>query len=222
MKRLGHWSFWVGLLVGGGIAAGALELPYVNWQPAAPPVDTPQLLIRHDAKGDGRFNSRRSGHRRHRGVDLAAPLDSPVRAVRSGTVVQVGLHRGLGRFVELEHRQQLHSLYAHLNTVCVAVGARVRQGEIIGTVGKTGNAAHPWIMPHLHLEVLQAETPIDPQLLGLRVVEPTVRLARSDSGSPRGPFDERNGLAHEDAGTGARGVTVAKETTEPFNASDDE
>ena len=181
MKRLARGSFWLGLLVGCGATIAALEIPYVNWQPVMPPIDAHPLVFRQDAKGDGRFQSPRSGHRRHRGIDLVAQLHSPVRAIRSGRVVQVGTHRGLGRFVELEHQAHLHSLYAHLNAVSVEPGARVRQGEVIGTVGKTGNARHPWITPHVHLEVLKDGEPIDPQLLGLQVVEPVTQLATGAS-----------------------------------------
>ena len=172
-------SFWGGLILGFGAAAAACELPFVNWASLVPPVDARPLLIRQDAKGDGRFSSPRSGRRRHRGIDLAAEVNSPVRAIRSGRVVQVGTHRGLGRFVELEHRHGLNSLYAHLNEIAVEPGERVRQGEPIGTVGKTGNARHPWITPHVHLEVLKDGEPIDPQLLGLQAVEASV--ARADS-----------------------------------------
>ena len=179
-KGFGRSSFWGGVILGCGLTAAAFELPYFNWLPVVPPIDEHPLLIRQDAKGDGRFMAPRSGGRVHRGVDLAAALKSPVRAIRSGTVVEVGYHRGLGRFIQLEHRRQLQSLYAHLAEVTVAVGARVRQGAIIGTVGKTGNARHPWIAPHLHLEVWQDGRAIDPQTLGLQVVE---RAEKSEGGT---------------------------------------
>ena len=162
---------WIGLIVGVSLAVGVHEWPYINWKKAVPPVDQLPLVIRQDAKGDGHFGSRRSGNRRHRGVDLTAPLNSPVRAIRSGTVVQVGSHRGLGNYVELEHKAGLHSLYAHLNDIQVEAGARVRQGEVLGTVGKTGNAKHPWIVPHVHLEMVKDNNPIDPALIGLRVAD---------------------------------------------------
>ncbi len=170
-RLLGTVPFWAGLVLGGGLATAVLELPYVNWQPAAAPIDTEPLTIRKDAKGDGSFFASRSGDRRHRGIDLAAPLGSSVRAIRSGSVVEVGLHRGLGRFIDLEHHGGLHSRYAHLNDVQVSVGERVQQGQRIGTVGKTGNARHRWIIPHLHLEVVRDGELVDPASLGLRVVE---------------------------------------------------
>jgi murein DD-endopeptidase MepM/ murein hydrolase activator NlpD len=164
--------FWVGLALGWGSAAAAVELPYVDWHRIVPPLDERPLVIRADAKGDGRFQSPRSGHRRHQGLDLAAPVGSPVRAVRSGTVVEVGMHRGLGRFIELEHRGGMRSRYAHLQRVSVEPGTRVRQGALIGAVGKTGNARHPWIAPHLHLELWDGKQAVDPQTLGLRVTGP--------------------------------------------------
>lgn len=171
MAWLSRKAKWVaGLLLGIGLTALVLQLPYVNWHSINSPVDVSPLVVRHDAKGDGRFGAARSGHRSHRGIDLAAPLNTPVRAIRSGIVIQTGTHRGLGRFVELEHGGQFHSLYAHLQEVTVEPGARVRQGQVIGAVGKTGNAKHPWITPHLHLEVLKAGSSINPEALGLQVV----------------------------------------------------
>ena len=170
--RVPGGMFWFGLVLGGGLVVAAGELPYVNWSTVAPPIDERPIVIRHDAKGDGRFLSPRSGGRHHRGIDLVAPLDSPVRAIRSGRVIEIGTHRGLGQFVELEHQDRLHSLYAHLNTVTVDVGKRVHQGEMIGTVGKTGNAHHRWITPHLHLEIVKDEELVNPETLGLRAIQP--------------------------------------------------
>ena len=142
------------------------ELSYVSWRRAAAPVDGP-LVIRKDAKGDGRFQAPRSGNRRHRGIDLAAALGSPVRAFRSGRVSHVGTHKGFGRFVELTHSSGVRSLYAHLQDVAVKDHQRIRQGDLIGTVGKTGNARHPSITPHVHFEVLRDGTPVDPAKMGL-------------------------------------------------------
>jgi len=167
---VGRFRFWLGLIVGLGLAVIVHEVPYINWKPLVPPIETRPLVVRQDAKGDGRFKAPRSGGRRHRGIDLVAPLGSPVKAFRSGTVVQVGTHRGLGRFVVIEHRHQLTSLYAHLATTGVAVGERVKQGAVIGTVGKTGNAHHPWITPHVHFEIVRGGQPVDPATLGVQAM----------------------------------------------------
>ena len=159
-----------GLVVAGfcGLAVrGVLELAYVNWHRAASPFESVPLLIRIDAKGDGRFEAPRSGQRRHRGIDLEAPVGTPVRAIRSGRVQTVAWHQGFGQYVELRHGAALTSLYEHLEAVVVSEGDRVRQGQIIGTVGKTGNARYRLIKPHLHLEVAQNGAPVDPGALGL-------------------------------------------------------
>jgi murein DD-endopeptidase MepM/ murein hydrolase activator NlpD len=146
------------------------ELPYVNWQPIAAPVDQLPLTIRQDAKGDGRYGAPRSGNRTHRGIDLAAPLGSPVRAIRSGAVIQAAIHRGLGHYVEINHGEGVVSLYAHMKSTEVKRGERIRQGQAIGTVGKSGNARHAWIMPHVHLEVTEEGERIDPHALGLETL----------------------------------------------------
>jgi len=166
-------AFWLGLALGLILTFAAVQVPYLNWRSVVPPIDADVLQVRQDAKGDGRFGAPRSGRQRHRGVDLLAPLDSPVRAIRSGIVVQVGIHRGLGRFVEVAHGGGLTSLYAHLATAAVEPGDRVTQGQLLGTVGKTGNARHPWISSHLHLEVARQGEVMDPAALGLRVLAST-------------------------------------------------
>lgn len=173
--RQNRWRMGRRLAGAALLGVAAWELPYVNWRAAASPLGERPLVIRQDAKGDGRFLSPRSGNRRHRGIDLVADLGSPVHAIRSGRVLEVGTHRGLGRFIVLEHRRHLRSLYAHLKTADVVQGQRVRQGQVIGAVGKTGNARHAWITSHLHLEVMQVKEPINPSALGLVVSEPSGR-----------------------------------------------
>ena len=179
---IGRHSFWLGMLVGLTLAAVVVEVPYINWRVIVPPIDAEPLIVRQDAKGDGHFGAPRSGRRHHRGVDLLAPLGTPVRAIQSGRVIQVGIHRGLGHFVELSHRRDLTSLYAHLATTNVRQGDRVTQGHVIGTVGKTGNARHPWISPHVHVEVASHGEVIDPATLGLRVLASTAVTEQQTNG----------------------------------------
>ncbi len=183
--RAAFGVFGIGL-----VAVAASQLPFVNWQRMAAPLAARPLVIRQDAKGDGRFQAPRSGGRKHRGVDLVAHLNDPVRAVRSGRVLEVGLHRGLGRFVELEHAFGYRSLYAHLQSAAVTEGQRVRQGQVIGAVGKTGNARHAWITPHLHFEVLRQGVPIDPLTLGLAAQEPLPRPAAATASASGESDDE--------------------------------
>lgn len=169
----GRRGVGLAILIGGGLSGLLLvqHLRYRDWHPIVSPLEPHPLVIRADAKGQGHFGAPRSGHRLHRGIDLEAPLGAPVQAIRSGTVIEAARHRGLGLYVELAHRDGLRSVYAHLDTIAVDAGDRVRQGQRIGTVGKTGNARHPRITPHLHLEVSRHGEPIDPTTLGLTVRE---------------------------------------------------
>jgi murein DD-endopeptidase MepM/ murein hydrolase activator NlpD len=90
--------------------------------------------------------------RLHTGTDLAAPLGTPVVAVYSGTVAIADFLGGYGLAVVLDHdKPQLQTLYGHLSEIYVKPGSRVRQGEVIGRVGSTGNSTGP----HLHFEVRQ-------------------------------------------------------------------
>jgi len=97
----------------------------------------------------------------HKGIDIAAPSGTPVHAVADGVVVSAGqLTENAGRYgktVILQHGEQ-RTLYAHLTSISVKPGAIVKAGQQIGTVGETGFATGP----HLHFEVRQDETLIDP------------------------------------------------------------
>ena len=121
------------------------------------------IIIRSDEKGSGYFAALRKGNRRHKGIDLYAQIGTEVKAVRFARVAQVGFHKNLGNYVELDHWGDIVTIYGHLYQTTVNSGQWVRQGQIIGYVGKSGNAAHPKICPHLHFEIRRNNTPIDPQ-----------------------------------------------------------
>lgn len=103
----------------------------------------------------------------HRGVDLAAPLGTPVQAAEGGTVAHAVRDytpgfRGYGRAVVIRSnsRRPIYYLYAHLDSVLVTPGQAVRTGDVIGTVGYTAlTSAEPEGLylsnraPHLHFEV---------------------------------------------------------------------
>src|SRR5690606_25004687 len=81
------------------------------------------------------------GRRQHKGIDLMAPRGTPIRAAASGMVKYAGWQKGYGYTIELFHPEtQLVSLYAHCHQIKVSKGSRISQGQIIGTVGKTGRA----------------------------------------------------------------------------------
>lgn len=85
--------------------------------------------------------------RPHRGIDIVAPRGSGVRAAASGRVIFAGRQRGYGRTVIIQHNG-FRTLYAHFSGYKVRRGDRVREGQLIGLVGTSGNAQGA----HLHFE----------------------------------------------------------------------
>ena len=100
------------------------------------------------------------GSRRHQGIDIGAPKGWPVFATADGVVSRVDRdRRGYGRYVVLSHANGYSTLYAHLSKVRVKQGARVRAGETIGAIGRTGRATGY----HLHYEVRRNGQPVNPR-----------------------------------------------------------
>lgn len=90
----------------------------------------------------------------HRGIDLAAPLNTPVRAAKAGTVsISKDDATGYGKWIEIRHDDGTRTRYAHLNTRNFQVGAKVQAGQEIGKMGSTGTSTGS----HLHFEVLNAQ-----------------------------------------------------------------
>lgn len=86
----------------------------------------------------------------HRAIDIAAPQGTPVTASDRGVVIRAGWNnQGYGRFVVIDHKIDYVTLYAHLDRIFVQEGEIVGQGQVIGTVGSTGNSTGP----HLHFEI---------------------------------------------------------------------
>ena len=104
------------------------------------------------------FGARRSGPW-HQGIDLSAPKGSPVRATAAGKVVVAERSGAYGRTVVIDHGHGTRTRYAHLKSIAVEQGKRVAAGEVIGKVGKSGNASGF----HLHYEVVVDGTPVDPR-----------------------------------------------------------
>src|SRR5262249_41810570 len=96
----------------------------------------------------------------HKGIDFGAPPGTPIYAAGDGVVEEAGRKGGYGNYIRLRHNGTYSTAYAHLSRFAkqIRVGARVRQGEVIGYVGSTGEATGP----HLHYEVLVAGNQINP------------------------------------------------------------
>jgi murein DD-endopeptidase MepM/ murein hydrolase activator NlpD len=115
------------------------------------------------------FGARRSGGRRHQGVDIFARRGTPVVAAHDGIVVRVGTDPLGGIVVHTIGRRGVLCYYAHLDRVAegVEVFDVVAEGDVLGHVGNTGNARPT--APHLHFEAR-------PLALGLAAVDPVVLL----------------------------------------------
>jgi murein DD-endopeptidase MepM/ murein hydrolase activator NlpD len=89
------------------------------------------------------------GRRAHSGVDLGAPVGTPVHATADGVVSRASWFGGYGLFISIEHGGDLQTRYGHMSRLNVAEGQTVRKGDVIGFVGSTGRSTGP----HLHYEV---------------------------------------------------------------------
>lgn len=87
----------------------------------------------------------------HKGVDFRAPVGTPIYAAGNGVVTEACFKSGYGRFVQIKHSPTLSTAYAHASKFApnLKVGSRVKQGQIIAYVGKSGRTTGP----HLHYEV---------------------------------------------------------------------
>jgi murein DD-endopeptidase MepM/ murein hydrolase activator NlpD len=152
---LRRFQAWAGMKPDG--TAGGATLAALH----RPPPTCPIALARPvDAPLGDPFGPR--GVMFHAGVDLIAPLGTPVAAAAPGRVEFVGANDGWGNLVVVSHESEVDTLYAHLSRMDVRVGQTVAAGTILGRVGATGDATGP----HLHFEVHLRGASVDP-LTGL-------------------------------------------------------
>ena len=108
--------------------------------------------------------------RAHRGVDYGSPHGSPIYATADGTVTYSGAKNAYGNTVVIKHGRKFSTLYAHMSRISdkSQVGARVKQGDVIGYVGNTGRVTGT----HLHYEFRVDGKQIDPLKVELPAAAP--------------------------------------------------
>ena len=85
----------------------------------------------------------------HEGIDIAGATGTPILAAAAGTVMKAGWDNwGLGNFIEIKHLNGNVTVYGHNSRLLVSKGQQVKQGQIVGEMGSTGNST----APHLHFE----------------------------------------------------------------------
>jgi murein DD-endopeptidase MepM/ murein hydrolase activator NlpD len=148
-----HFQEWAGLKQDG--VAGPATVRALG----SPPPSIPLALawpLTMPVLGD-EFGPR--GHRWHAGIDLPAPLGTPVYAARGGQVVWAGWRDNwYGLLVSVAHGGGERTMYAHLSRIDVRVGVWVGQGVRVGLVGASGQATGP----HLHFEVRVRGAAVNP------------------------------------------------------------
>lgn len=100
----------------------------------------------------------------HTGIDIASPthqVGDPIGAFMEGTVIYADTQSwGFGRHVKIDNGHHITSIYAHLDTLNVVVGQKVKAGDIIGTRGTTGWSTGP----HLHFQINLFGIPVNPRI----------------------------------------------------------
>lgn len=146
------WAELLGGYVGGG---GEILDPNTDWEGAGifqwPLPESFTITSRFGYREDP-FTGEISYHS---GTDIGAPGGTPILAAADGTVTIANAidswGGGYGYHIKVNHNDTYDTLYAHCSSICVTVGQEVKQGEVIGYVGTTGNSTGN----HLHFEVWQ-------------------------------------------------------------------
>jgi murein DD-endopeptidase MepM/ murein hydrolase activator NlpD len=126
----------------------------------------------------------------HKGLDIAAPEGTDVRACADGKVVFTGTHEDIknyGRIVVISHGRNVFTQYAHLSKIIAKPGQKVKAGQKIAAVGNTGRSTGP----HLHLEVRVANQLYNPLAYISRDDLKGVQVAKRFADSPMGPVMAR-------------------------------
>ena len=100
----------------------------------------------------------------HAGIDIGLPTGTEILAAHDGVVTFAGVSGGYGNFIIIEAADGTITRYAHCDTILVSVGQEVLRGDVIGTVGSTGDSTGP----HLHFEIIRDGRFLNPAFFAQR------------------------------------------------------
>ena len=117
--------------------------------PVDAPVSSPFGVRTHPTEGEEAF---------HYGIDLGAPAGEKIKCAAKGEATEVGESPEYGNYILVRHSENIYTLYAHCAELLPKTGDSISAGQVIATVGQTGNATGP----HLHFEIRDGDTWLDP------------------------------------------------------------
>jgi murein DD-endopeptidase MepM/ murein hydrolase activator NlpD len=94
----------------------------------------------------------------HNGIDLGAPVGTPVYAAKDGKVIEIGYNNILGNYILLQHAGNYQTVYGHLSKILVTLYQEIQGGDIIAKTGMSGRCTGP----HLHFEIRRRGSPENP------------------------------------------------------------
>jgi len=134
--------------------AGAARYETGPSMPSHWPLDVRGFVTRGRV-GEGSGND---GGETHEGIDIAAPIGTPVRAAGGGTVESAGTDTDFGLFVLLRHPGRYETMYGHASRLLVSEGEVVTAGQVIALTGSSGRST----APHLHFEIRREGRSLNP------------------------------------------------------------
>ena len=122
--------------------------------PSRKPVENFALTSSYGFRSDP-FKGRRA---RHKGIDMAGPIGTPIYATADGIIGRAQWVSGYGKYIEINHGNEIQTRYGHMSRLNVEPNARVKSGDLIGFMGSTGRSTGS----HLHYEVRIAGEAVNP------------------------------------------------------------
>lgn len=161
----------------------AVSMPSIN------PVD-----IMNFSSGFGfRHAPTKGASSNHKGVDIPGPIGTPIYATADGTIGRAQWVNGYGKYVEIEHGNEVETRYGHMSALNVVAGQKVKQGDVIGYMGSTGRSTGS----HLHYEVRVNGIAVNPMAFlapanGKKAADAKLLLAakQADSKAMGGPAED--------------------------------